>query len=214
MSDFALRRLSMALTFYTNPMSRGQIARWMLEEVGEPYEQVLLDYGPTMKSPEYLAINPMGKVPAIVHDGTVVTECAAICAYLADAFPEAGLAPPIAHRGTYYRWMFFGAGPLESAITNRALGFVVPADKSAMAGFGSFGAAMDGLEAAVAGKMFIAGDRFSAADVYVGSQIGWGLMFGSIEKRPAFEAYWAGLAERPAYLKARAIDMALMPKGE
>ncbi len=202
------------LTFYTNPMSRGQIARWMLEEVGAPYEQVLLDYGTTMKAPDYLAVNPMGKVPAIKHGDVVVTECAAICAYLADAFPVAGLAPEAAHRGDYYRWMFFGAGPLEQAIINRALGFVVPPDKSAMAGYGSFEAAMDGLEAAVAGKTFIAGDRFSAADVYVGSQIGWGLQFGSIEKRPAFEAYWAGLSERPAYVKAKGIDMALMPKSD
>jgi glutathione S-transferase len=200
------------LTFYTNPMSRGQIARWMLEEVGEPYEQVLLDYGTTMKAPEYLAVNPMGKVPAIKHGDIVVTECAAICAYLADAFPDAELAPEPAHRGDYYRWLFFGAGPLEQAVTNKALGFVVPEGKSMMAGYGSFEAAMDGLEAAVAGKTYIAGDRFSAADVYVGSQIGWGLAFGSIEKRPAFEAYWAGICERPAYVKAKAIDMALMPK--
>jgi glutathione S-transferase len=199
------------LTFYTHPMSRGQIVRWMLEEVGEPYEQVLLDYDTTMKAAEYLAVNPMGKVPAIKHGDVVVTECAAICAYLADAFPGAGLAPATAHRGDYYRWMFFGAGPLEQAVTNRALGFVVPEGKSMMAGYGSFDAAMDGLEAAVAGKTYIAGNRFSAADVYVGSQIGWGLMFGSIEKRPAFEAYWAGISERPAYLKAKAIDMALMP---
>ena len=199
------------LTFYTNPMSRGQIARWMLEEVGAPYEQVLLDYGTTMKAPDYLAINPMGKVPAIKHGDVVVTECAAICAYMADAFPEAGLAPDPAHRGDYYRWLFFGAGPLEQAITNKSLGFDVPADKAMMAGYGSFDAAMDGLEAAVAGKQYIAGDRFSAADVYVGSQIGWGLAFGSIDKRPAFETYWDGLKDRPAYVKAKGIDMALMP---
>jgi glutathione S-transferase len=200
------------LTFYTNPMSRGQIARWMLEEVGVPYEQVLLDYGTTMKAPEYLAINPMGKVPAIKHGDRIVTECAAICAYLADAFPEAGLLPDLAHRADYYRWMFFGAGPLEQAITNKALGFVVPAEKKMMAGYGDFGDAMNGLEAAVAGKRYIAGDRFSAADVYVGSQIGWGLAFGSIEKRPAFEAYWAGICDRPAYLRGKAIDQELMPE--
>ena len=200
------------LTFYTNPMSRGQIARWMLEEVGAPYEQVLLDYGTTMKAPDYLAINPMGKVPAIKHGDVVVTECAAICAYLADAFPKAGLAPDPAQRGEYYRWLFFGAGPLEQAITNKALGFTVPPDKAMMAGYGNFDAAMDGLEVAVKGKRYIAGDRFSAADVYVGSQIGWGLAFGSIDKRPAFESYWAGICERPAYLRAKEIDMALMPK--
>lgn len=198
------------LTFYTNPMSRGQIVRWMLEEVGAPYEQVLLDYGTTMKAPEYLAINPMGKVPAIRHGAVVVTECAAICAYLADAFPQAGLAPPPAERGDYYRWLFFGAGPLEQAVVNRALGFEVPAERAMMAGYGSFGAAMDGLEAAVAGKQFVAGGRFSAADVYVGAQVGWGLQFGSIERRPAFEAYWAGLETRDAYRRAKAADEALI----
>jgi glutathione S-transferase len=202
----------MTLTFYTNPMSRGQIARWMLEEVGEPYEQVLLEYGTTMKAPEYLAVNPMGKVPAIKHGETVVTEGAAICAYLADAFPAAGLAPDPAHRGAYYRALFFAAGPIEAAVTNKALGFVLPDDKGMMAGYGSFPATMDGMEALIGGRPYIAGDRLSAADVYFGSQIGWGLQFGSIEKRPAFEAYWAGLAQRPAYLKAKAIDMALMPQ--
>jgi glutathione S-transferase len=203
--------MAQSLTFYTNPMSRGQIVRWMLEEVGAPYEQVLLDYGTTIKAPEYLAINPMGKVPAIKHGDRVITECAAICAYLADVFPEAGLLPDAPHRADYYRWMFFGAGPLEQAVTNKALGFAVPVEKKMMAGYGDFGDAMNGLEAAVSGKTYIAGDRFSAADVYVGSQIGWGLAFGTIEKRPAFEAYWAGLAERPAYLRGKAIDEALMP---
>ncbi|MBB5685802.1 glutathione S-transferase family protein [Sphingobium boeckii] len=202
------------LTFYTNPMSRGQIARWMLEETGAPYETVILDYGTTMKAPDYLAINPMGKVPAIKHGNAVVTECAAICAYLADAFPQAGLAPDPAHRADYYRWLFFAAGPLEQAVTNKSLGFTVPADKTMMAGYGSFEAAMDGLEAAVSGKTYIAGNRFSAADVYVGSQIGWGLAFGSIEKRPAFESYWAGICERPAYLRGKEIDNGLMPKQE
>jgi glutathione S-transferase len=201
----------MTLTFYTNPMSRGQIARWMLEEVGAPYEQVLLDYGTTMKAADYLSVNPMGKVPAIRHGETVVTECAAICAYLADAFPAAGLAPEPANRGAYYRALFFAAGPVESAVTNKALGFVVSPDRSMMAGYGSFDATMDGIEALIGGRRYIAGDSFSAADVYFASQIGWGLQFGSIDKRPAFEEYWAGLATRPAYLKAKAIDMALMP---
>ncbi|MEQ1725106.1 MAG: glutathione S-transferase family protein [Sphingopyxis sp.] len=206
--------MTAAIQFYTNPMSRGQIARWMLEEVGAPYDQHLLDYGTTMKAPDYLSINPMGKVPAITHNGHVVTECAAICAYLADAFPDAGLAPAPAHRADYYRWLFFAAGPLEQAVTNRALGFEVPGEKAMMAGYGSFDAAMDGLEAAVAGKRYIAGDAFSAADVYVGSQIGWGLQFGSIDKRPAFEAYWAGINERPAYVRGKAIDGALIAEAQ
>ena len=111
-----------SLILYTNPMSRGRIARWMLEEIGAPYRTEIVEFGPTMKAPEYLAINPMGKVPAIRHGETVVTECAAICAYLADAFPDADLAPPLAERGAYYRWLFFAAGPLEAAITDRDLG--------------------------------------------------------------------------------------------
>ncbi|MDB5693348.1 MAG: glutathione S-transferase family protein [Alphaproteobacteria bacterium] len=202
------------LTFYTNPMSRGRIARWMLEEVGRPYETVLLEYGTTMKSGEYLAINPMGKVPAIRHGDMVVTESAAICAYLADAFPEAGLAPPPGDRkrGAYYRWMFFAAGPVESAVTGKSLGLLAPPDKKMMAGYGSFEETIDALEQAVSGGPYICGEQFTAADVYVGSQIGWGMMFGSIEKRPAFEEYFGRLGQRPAAIRARGIDDALMPK--
>lgn len=198
------------IKFYTNPMSRGQIARWMLEEVGAPYEQVLLDYGTGMKDASYLAVNPMGKVPAIIHDGRVVTECAAICAYLADAFPDANLAPPPAERADYYRWLLFAAGPVETAVTARALGLEVPADKAMMAGYGSFDATIETLAGAVAGREFVAGGRFSAADVYVGSQIDWGLQFGSMPTRPEFEAYVAGLRARPAYVRAKAIDADLI----
>lgn len=202
------------LTFYTNPMSRGRIVRWMLEEVGAPYETVLLDYGSTMKAPEYLAINPMGKVPAIKHGDAVVTEGAAICAYLADAFPDRGLAPPPGSpdRGPYYRWLFFGAGPVESAVTARVLGLLAPADKAAMAGYGSFEAVMDALDGAVRDREYLVGDRFTAADLYLGSQIGWGLMFGTMERRPAFEAYVSRLQARPAYVRAAGIDDAAMPE--
>ena len=200
-----------ALTFYTNPMSRGQIARWMLEEVGQPYEQVLLEYGTTMKAPDYLAVNPMGKVPAIKHGDVVVTEAAAICAYLADAFPDAGLAPPAGERGAYYRWLFFAAGPVETAVTANSLGTLAPAEKSGMVGYGSFEATIDGLASAIpTGDAWIAGPDFSAADVYVGSQVDWGLMFKSIPTRPEFEAYAARLRERPAYKRAKAIDTKLM----
>ncbi|HEY0445912.1 MAG TPA: glutathione S-transferase family protein [Allosphingosinicella sp.] len=202
------------LTFYTNPMSRGRIARWMLEEVGEAYETVLLDYGTTMKSPDYLAVNPMGKVPAIRHGDTVVTETAAICAYLADAFPQAGLAPPPAERGAYYRWLFFGAGPVEAAVTAKALGLLAPEDKKMMAGYGSYGDVIDALERAVSGRDYIAGDRFSAADLYIASQLGWGMMFGTIEKRPAFEAYVARMDSRPAARRANELDDAAMPQKE
>jgi Glutathione S-transferase len=206
--------MSDEIVFYTNPMSRGRIARWMLEELGRPYRTEILDFGTGMKAPEYLAINPMGKVPAIRHGETVVTEAAAICAYLADAFPEAGLAPPHGdpRRGPYYRWMFFAAGPLEAALSNKALGLQVPQERSRMIGYGTEADAVNALERAVSGSDYIAGDSFTAADVYVGSQIGWGMMFGTLEKRPAFERYWARLADRPAAIRAREIDDALTPK--
>ena len=204
--------MSDELVFYTNPMSRGRIVRWMLEEVGAPYRTVTLDYASSMKAPDYLAVNPMGKVPAITHRGVTVTEGAAICAYLADAFPEKGLAPPTTspERGTYYRWLAFACGPVESAVTNKSLGFEAPADRKASVGYGCLDDVLNALETAVTGREYIAGDHFSAADVYVGSQIGWGMMFGSIEKRPAFEAYWAGISQRPAAKRAAEIDDALI----
>ncbi|WP_298189567.1 glutathione S-transferase family protein [Metallibacterium sp.] len=199
------------LSFYTNPKSRGRIVRWMLEETGAPYATEILEYGTSMKAAPYLAINPMGKVPAIRHGDTVVTECAAICAYLADAFPQAGLAPPphSAARGPYYRWLFFAAGPLEAAWTNQALGVVVPPERSAMVGYGSFEQVLDTLEAAIGERVYLAGDRFSAADVYVGSQLGFGMQFGMIDKRPAFTRYWAGLEARPAKRRAEQLDGAM-----
>ena len=204
--------MSDELVFYTNPMSRGRIIRWMLEEVGVPYRTVVLDYASSMKAPDYLAVNPMGKVPAITHRGVTVTEGAAICAYLADAFPEAGLAPPVTspERGTYYRWLMFACGPVEAAVTNKSMGFVVPDERRATAGYGCLEDTLNALETAVTGKTYIVGDKFSAADVYVGAQIGWGMMFGSIEKRPAFEAYWAGISQRPAAKRASEIDDALI----
>ena len=202
----------MTLTFYTNPQSRGQIVRWMLEEIGEPYEQVLLDFGTTMKAPEYLAINPMGKVPTIRHGSVVVTEGAAICAYLADAFPAAGLAPPLGDRGEYYRWLFFAAGPVEAAITARSLALEPPADKSAMVGYGSVDQTIELLAEAVTGRTYLTGDRFSAADVYVGSQIDFGLMFKTFPDDPRFTAYVEGLRERPAYRRAKEIDMGPIAK--
>ena len=188
------------LTFYTHPMSRGRVARWMLEEVGEPYDTVLLDYGTSMKGADYLAINPMGKVPAIKHGDTIVTETAAICAYLADAFPKAGLAPPPGDpaRGPYYRWMFFTAGPVEAAITDKALKAEVGEEQeepwSAMAASRRRSTISN---AAIKPGPYILGDRFSAADVYVGSQIGWGMMFGTIDARPAFYRLFRAAADPP-----------------
>jgi glutathione S-transferase len=199
------------LVFYTHPMSRGRIVRWMLEEIGQPYRTELLDYGTTMKAPAYLAINPMGKVPAIRHGDTVVTEAAAICAYLADAFPEARLAPPPGDRlrGPYYRWLFFVAGPLEAAAANKIMGFVVPEERERMMGYGRFEHVMDALEGAVSQGEYLVGDGLTAADVYVGSHIGFGMQFGTLEKRPRLEQYWQRLSARPAAVRAKEIDDAL-----
>jgi glutathione S-transferase len=200
--------MSDELIFYTNPMSRGRIVRWMLEEVGQPYQTQIMDYATTLKGPEYLAINPMGKVPAIKHGEVVVTEAAAICAYLADAFPQAGLAPPVGdkQRGTYYRWLFFGAGPIEQATSLRSLGVDIKLEQKRMMGFGDMADTLDAMEGAITGRDFLLGDTFSAADVYFGSQVNWGLQFGSIERRPAFASYSERLQSRPAYKRASEID--------
>jgi glutathione S-transferase len=197
------------IEFWTNPMSRGQIAHWMLEELGQPYQTNWLDWGPTgNKSEQFLAVNPMGKVPTIRHDGKVVTEAAAICLYLADAFPQAGLKPSGAALADYYRWTFFSAGPMEQAVTAKALGWQVPEGREGMAGFGSLEAAVSALDQLLAGRQYVCGDTFTAADVYVGSTVDWGLLFGSLPALPSFEAYAGRLRERPAYKQAKAINAA------
>lgn len=198
------------LILYTNPMSRGRIARWMLEEVGIPYRREILTFGGTMKGDGYRKLNPMGKVPALVHGQTVVTECAAICAYLADAFPQAGLAPPPRERADYYRWMFFAAGPVEAAVSNKALGFEVPPDRQGMIGYGSYQDVLDTLQKAVSGRAYIAADYFTAADVYVGAHLSWGMQFGSIEERPGFREYMERMTSRPAAVRANELDDADM----
>jgi len=197
-----------ALVLYTNPMSRGRVVRWMLEEIGQPYKVEVLDYASTMKGPAYLAINPMGKVPALCHGEAIVTETAAICAYLADAFPQARLAPPPGDRlrAPYYRWLFFCAGPYEAASSNKVLGFVVPPERERMMGYGNIGKVLSTLEAAVSSGDYLVGNSFTAADVYVGSQIGFGMMFGMLEARPAFERYWQRLSARPAFVRAKQLD--------
>jgi glutathione S-transferase len=201
------------LTLYTNPMSRGRTARWMLEEVGVPYRTEIVDFA-TIKSSRFLAINPMGKVPVLRHGDLIVSETAAICAYLADAFPEAALAPAPGDpaRGSYYRWLFFAAGPLEAAVSNHALGFEPPPERRRMMGYGCWDDVLSTLETAVSGGAFLAGDAFTAADLYLGSHLGFGMMFGTIEKRPSFEAYWARLSLRPAAIRAKNIDDSLSPK--
>jgi glutathione S-transferase len=188
----------------------------MLEEIGEPYRTEIIEFGPAMKSPEYLAVDPMGKVPAIRHGDTVVTETGAICAYLADAFPQAGLAPAPGsrERGSYYRWLFFGAGPVDGAIVNKSLGFEPPAERQGMVGYGTLAYVLDTLEKTVSASEYLVGSKFSAADLYLGAQLGWGMMFGALEKRPAFETYWSRIKDRPAAIRAREIDDALLPKKE
>ena len=201
----------MSLTFYTNPQSRGQTVRWMLEEVGAPYETVVLDYATTLKGEAYLAINPMGKVPAIVHDGKVVTEVSAICAYLADAFPEAALAPPPAERAAYYRWLFFAAGPVEAAFTNKALGVEPNEQQQRIAGYGTFEKVFDVLEQVLSESGdYIAADRFTAADLFLGAQLGFIMRFQMLAPRPVFTAYVERLQAREAYKRAAAIDEALI----
>ncbi len=199
------------LIFYTNPMSRGRIVRWMLEEVGQPYQTEVVFYGDAMKSSGYRAINPMGKVPALRHGNTSITETAAIIAHLADAFPEAGLAPPSGQRGAYYRWLFFGAGPLEAAVTNKQLDVKTTEQQQATIGYGSLEAVQETLKQAVSGGEYIAGEQFSAADVYVGGQIGFCMQFGILDRCTEFDDYVARLSSRPAHQRANEIDDALMP---
>lgn len=198
------------LVFYTHPQSRGRIVCWMLEELGEPYQTVWLKYGSTMKAPEYLAVNPMGKVPALRDGDTVVTESAAICAYLADRFPQRRPAPPPGDRAraAYYCWIFFVAGLLEMATTAKALSWQVPQGRSRMVGFGSHGVALDALESALRPGPHVCGEQFTAADVVLGSALGWGLMFGTIDKRPTFKAYVAQLQQREAALRANRLNEA------
>ena len=194
------------LVFYTNPQSRGQTVRWMLEEIGAPYDTEILDYGTTMKAEPYLSINPMGKVPAIVHKGKVVTEVAAICCYLADALPEAGLAPDPKDRADYYRWIFFCAGPVEAAFSNRAMGWEPPPEKQSMFGYGTYDKAIGTLQKALAGKQYIAGERFTAADLFVGAYVNFMLTFKLLDPTPVFTDYAQRMTDRDAFRRAHEID--------
>lgn len=198
------------MIFYHNPMSRGQIVRWMLEEVGAPYDTEILDYASSMKSEEYRAVNPMMKVPAISHKGRIVTECAAICAYLADVFPEAGLAPREEEKADYYRWLFFAAGPLEQAVTNKAAGFEPTAERQRMFGYGHYDLAVTTLSDHLARRSYVCGSRFTAADVYVGSAVMWGTQFGTLPKLDSFMAYGERLGQRAAYRRGKDEDNQLI----
>ena len=193
------------LTFYTNPQSRGRIVRWMLEEVGEPYETQIIGYD-QMKSDSYLAVNPMGKVPAINHRGHVITECAAICAYLADVYPEASLSPRDDEKADYYRWMFYAAGPVEQAFTNNFAGFKVEPERERMFGYGNYDRVVAILDELFSLHDYVCGDRFTAADVYVGSQIMFPMQFGMLPERDSFSGYRDRLQAREAYKRATDID--------
>ena len=198
------------LVFYTHPMSRGQTIRWMLEEVGEPYETRVLDYATTMKQEPYLSINPMGKVPAIVHEGKVVTEVAAICCYLADAFPQANLAPPPQDRADYYRWIFFTSGPVEAAFSNKAAGWEPTPERQRMFGYGNYDLAINNLEKALKGREYIAANHFTAADLFVGANVNFMLAFNLLEPREVFVDYAWRMTDRPAYERAKQIDAQLI----
>ena len=193
------------LIFYHNPQSRGRFVRWMLEEVGQPYETEIIPYD-QLKSERYLAIHPLGKVPAIKHKGHVLTECAAICAYLADAFPDAGLGPSADEKADYYRWLFYAAGPLEAAISNQAMGWQVPPERERMFGYGNFDKAIAAVDELFTLRDYVCGDRFTAADVYVGSQIMFPMQFGMLPERDSFLRYRDRLHQRPAYNRANEID--------
>lgn len=197
--------MSDEIVFFHNPMSRGRIVHWMLEETGVPYRIELLRFDKgEHKTPAFLALNPMGKLPTIIHRGVVITEAAAICTYLADAFPAADLAPPLGDlaRGTYLRWMFFGAGCVEPALADRRFERS-PAQASGV-GYGSYEDTLNALEHAIGDGPHVLGERFSAVDIYLGSQVGWGLMSKSLEPRPRFVAYHARLSQRPAFKRATA----------
>ena len=204
--------MTASLTFYSHPMSRGRTVRWMLEECGARYDSVMLDFGTTMKAPGYLAINPMGKVPALRHGETIITEVSAICAYLADLFPEKNLAPPVgsAARGSYYRWLFFTAGPLETAMTAKSLNLLAPPDKAVEVGYGNYIDVMDTVEAAISNGPYLCGDHFTACDLHLAAYLRWGMQTGGVEKRAVFERYLEPISQRPALLRANALDDALL----
>lgn len=203
-----------AITFYTNPQSRGRTIRWMLEEIGQPYDSQILEFRGSMKAEPYIALNPMGKVPAIVHNGKVVTEVAAICCYLADAFPEAGLAPDIGDRADYYRWIFFTSGPVEAAFSNKAVGWEPTPERQRMFGYGNFDLAVGTLERALTGKDYIAANRFTAADLFVGAVVNYMLQFKLMEPRPVFTDYAARMIDRPAFRRAQEIDARLIAEAQ
>ncbi len=199
------------LTLYHAAPSRSSVVRWMLEELGEPYDLVLLSLAKEdQRKPEYLAINPMGKVPSLKHGDAVVTEVAAICTYLADEFPHARLNIPVGdpRRGPYLKWLFFSPTCIEAAVLDKA----APRKETprrGMVGYGDFDTVMDVVGKGVARGPYLMGDQFSAADVVVGSMLRWGMMFNLLPERPEFRAYVDRLEQRPALQRATGLDREL-----
>jgi glutathione S-transferase len=191
------------------PQTRSSRALWMLEEAGIPYERVLVDIRKGEQAqPSFRAVNPMMKVPALSDGAAMVAECAAICAYVAERVPEARLAPPLGDpaRGRYLHWLFFSSGCMEAAFTQKFLKFEL---SSSMAGWGSFERVMDVLTEALEARPWILGEKFSAADVMLGSDLNFGInLLKVVEPRPAFTAYVARCAARPAFQRAQAINAA------
>ncbi|SNY96949.1 glutathione S-transferase family protein [Halomonas sp. hl-4] len=196
------------LTFYTHPMSRGRVVRWMLEEVGIPYSVESREFGPEMKTLDYLAINPMGKVPAIKHGNTIVTEVAAICAYLADQFPDKELSPPpqSPERGVYFRWLFFMAGPFEMATSAQAYDWKIDSSNVQAVGCGRLEDVINTLEKELTRGSYICGDHFTAADVLVSSYLWWETMQKNIPPNEVFKQYIARMESRPAAKRANELD--------
>lgn len=200
------------MTFYTNPQSRGRMVRWMLEEIGQPYDVKVMTFGGDIKSPEYLKLNPMGKVPALSHKGTVITEVAAICAYLAEQFPEAGLAPAIdsPERGSYYRWLFFVVGPFEMANSAKAFGWEIDDKTATSAGCGHIQDSVNTVKQTLAKQPYLCGEQFTTADLLMASYIGWETMMKVLEPNPVFAEYVERCGKRPAAKRADDLDNALM----
>lgn len=206
------------LTLYTNPMSRGRVVRWMLEEIGEPYNAVSMEFGPATQSEDFLALNPMGKLPVLTHGDAVVTETVAVCAYLADAFPQAKLAPPANDaeaRAAYHRWLYFVAGPFESAIADKMLGVEdIPQDKQGFVGYGNYDKTVKTLEALVANKTYIAGDGFTTADLVMTAYLDFYMQWKVLPSLPAFVAYVDKHNNRPAAVRATKTDDALIEQNK
>ncbi|OYX66798.1 MAG: glutathione S-transferase [Sphingomonadales bacterium 32-64-17] len=188
-------------TLFFNPMSRALIGKWALEEAGADYAISLVEWD--NKPAELLAANPLGKIPTLIHHSAegdyAVSECAAICHYVADVAAPA-LLPTDAEKADYFRMMFFAAGPVEAAVSNKAMGWVPDGERGEMTiGYGSFERVTAMLDGWFAERAYVCGERFTMADVYVGSQVDWGLRFGSIPAGANLEVYAARLRERPAY---------------